>query len=71
MADLKDYSGGFNPNLRLFDFSKEALIRLLISASKAYVGIDGVWTTLMREKFGDRATFDYDKEVRFWQSSGA
>lgn len=65
MAELKDYSGPFDPDLRLTDFSKEALIKLLISASKAYLGIDGVWTTLMREKVGDRAAFDYDKEVWF------
>ena len=65
MADLKDYGGEFNPNLRLSDFSKETLIKLLISASKAYIGMDGVWTTLMRDKVGDRAAFDYDKEVWF------
>ncbi len=65
MAELKDYSGPFDPNLRLTDFSKEALTKLLISASKAYIGMDGVWTTLMREKVGDRAAFDYDKEVWF------
>jgi hypothetical protein len=67
MAELQDYSGEFDPNLTLRDFSKEALIELLVSASKAYLGIDGVWTGLMRQKFGDRVAFDYDKEVWFSQ----
>ncbi len=67
MDELKDYSGEFDPNLTLRDFSKEALIKLLVSASKAYLGIDGVWTTLMRQKYGDRMAFDYDKEVWFTQ----
>ncbi|MCX6000333.1 MAG: DUF6125 family protein, partial [Chloroflexi bacterium] len=70
MRELHDYSGEFNPNLRLTDFSKEALIRLLVSASKAYLGIDGVWTTLMRQKYGDRAAFDFDKEVWFGKALG-
>ena len=68
MDELKDYSGEFDPDLRLPDFSKEALIRLLVSASKAYLGIDGVWTSLMRKKYGDRVAFDYDKEV--WSTQG-
>ena len=68
MAEAKDYSGEFNPNLRLTDFSKEALIKLLISASKAYLGVDGLWTTMMRGKVGDRAAFDLDKEM--WFSKG-
>ena len=68
MAEAKDYSGEFNPNLRLTDFSKEALIKLLISTSKAYLGVDGLWTTMMRGKVGDRAAFDLDKEM--WFSKG-
>ncbi|MFC2000199.1 DUF6125 family protein [Chloroflexota bacterium] len=67
MPEMNDYSGEFDPGLTLQDFSKEALIRLLVSASKAYLGIDGVWTTLMRKKLGDRVAFDYDKEVWFSQ----
>ena len=68
MAELQDYSGEFNPDLSLPDFSKEALIRLLVGASKLYLGIDGVWTGLMRKKYGDQAAFDYDKEVWFSQA---
>lgn len=68
MAELKDYSGKFDNDLTLMDFSKEALAKLLVSASKAYLGIDGVWTTLMRKKYGDQVGFDLDKEVWFSQA---
>ena len=68
MGELHDYSGEFNPDLTLPDFSREALIRLLVAAGKLYLGIDGVWTGLMRQKYGDKTAFDYDKEV--WFSKG-
>jgi len=68
MAELEDYSGEFNAELTLPDFSKEALMRLLVAAGKLYLGIDGVWTGLMRKKYGDKAAFDFDKEV--WFSKG-
>jgi hypothetical protein len=63
MADLRDYSGPFDPSLKLTDFSKEALIRLIQACCKDYLGIDGSWTSLMREKLGDKATFAYANEV--------
>jgi hypothetical protein len=66
MKDLLDYSGEFNPQLKLQDFSKDALIRLLVAASKLYTGIDPLWVAAMRKKFGDRVAFDYDKEI--WQT---
>ena len=36
MKELPDYSGDFDPNLKLQDFSKEALIKLLLAAGKLY-----------------------------------
>lgn len=68
MGELQDYSGDFNADLTLPDFSKEALMRLLVASGKLYLGIDGIWTGLMRKKYGDRAAFDLDKEV--WFSKG-
>ncbi len=64
--DLADYSGDFNPNLKLEDFSKEALIKLLVAAGKLYVGVDPLWVSTMRERYGDRVAFDLDKEI--WQA---
>ncbi|MCX5998463.1 MAG: DUF6125 family protein [Chloroflexi bacterium] len=66
MRELQDYSGAFDPNLRLGDFSKEALLRLFTAACKDYLGIDGTWLTLMRRKVGDETAFRYSDEV--WQS---
>jgi hypothetical protein len=66
MKDLPDYSGEFNPNLKLQDFSKEALIKLLVAAGKLYTGVDPLWVAAMRQRFGDRVAFDYDKEI--WQA---
>jgi hypothetical protein len=68
MGELHDYSGEFNADLTLPDFSKEAILRLLVASGKLYLGIDGIWTGLMRKKHGDKVAFDYDKEV--WFSKG-
>ena len=64
--DLADYSGEFDPNLTLQDFSKEALIKLLIAAGRLYTGMDPLWVSAMRQKYGDRVAFDLDKEI--WQT---
>ena len=64
--DLVDYSGEFDPNLKLEDFSKEALIQLLKAAGKLYVGVDPLWVSIMRQRHGDRVAFDLDKEI--WQT---
>jgi hypothetical protein len=68
MGELQDYSGEFNADLTLLDFSKEAILRLLVATGKLYLGIDGIWTGLMRQKLGDKQAFDFDKEV--WFSKG-
>jgi hypothetical protein len=66
LKDLRDYSGDFDPQLNLRDFSKDALISLLVAASKLYTGVDPIWVAAMRKRYGDRVAFDYDKEV--WQT---
>ena len=52
MAELEDYGGQFNPDLKLEDFSKAALIRLYAAACKDYLGIDGIWLARIRKKYG-------------------
>lgn len=66
MKELADYSGDFDPQLKLQDFSKDALIKLLITAGRLYTGVDPLWVAAMRKRFGDRVAFDYDKEI--WQA---
>ena len=63
MKELQDYSGEFIPDLKLEDFSKDALIRLYQAACKDYLGIDGIWLGLLRQKYGDQVAFGHDVEV--------
>ncbi|MFC1944868.1 DUF6125 family protein [Chloroflexota bacterium] len=63
MQELKDYSGEFRPGLRLQDLSKDTLIQLLTATAKLYVGIDGTWHKLMREKFNNNIAHQYESEV--------
>jgi len=63
VAELEDYSGPFKPDLKLEDFSKPVLIRLLQAACKDYLGIAGIWLTFMRQKYGDEVSFGHDVEV--------
>ena len=63
MKELKDYSGEFSPDVKLEDFSKDALLRLFHATARQYLGIDGVWYSLIREKFGDQVARDLEFEV--------
>jgi hypothetical protein len=63
MEELRDYSGEFKPGLSMEDFSKQALIGLWRAAGKLYVGLDGMWYSLMREKFGEDAARELDAEL--------
>ena len=62
MAELQDYSGDFNPNLKITDFSKEALIRLWEAAAKLYIGMDGMWWTLIKQRYGEKTAVDLSAE---------
>lgn len=51
---LTDYSGPLKANLRLEDFSKETLIRLIRLYSRLYFALDGFWYLSVKERFGDK-----------------
>lgn len=68
MAELKDYSGTFNPKLRYEDFSKDALIKLLIQYSRAYNFMMGSWHNVMRRRYGDKIAMECDIEQ--WMATG-
>lgn len=53
MKELKDYGGGFKNDLKLEDFSKDFLIRMMRQWSRAYIKIDEVWAGLVKEKAGE------------------
>ena len=63
MGELNDYSGEFKPYLKMADFSKEALLRLLTAYARCYPGMDGLWFTLCREQFGDEKARELDEEI--------
>ncbi|MEA1958596.1 MAG: DUF6125 family protein [Chloroflexota bacterium] len=65
MADMQDYSGPFQKDIKLEDFSKEALIRLYQAACRDYLGIDGLWLGLMRQKYGDKQAWQY--HINVWE----
>lgn len=63
MEELKDYSGDFRPDLKLQDFSKDALVRMWLAAAKLYVGIDGLWNTIIKERFGKQTARELGEEL--------
>jgi len=63
MKELKDYSGEFRGDIRLEDFSKDTLLRLLYATARQYLGIDAVWNSVVKEKFGGHIARDLEMEV--------
>ncbi len=63
MEELKDYSGEYNPDLKLEDFSKEALVGLLKSYQTIFVGLMGMWNTVNRERMSAEEAFKLDADV--------
>ena len=72
MLDMKalkdDYRGPFEPNLRYDDFSREALIKLLVQYSRSYQILLGAWYDVMRDRYGDKAAIECD--IAQWMISG-
>jgi len=63
MADLTEYSGPFNPNIKANDFSKETLVELLVHWAKQYIKFEGYYQGAIREHLGDQAANDWACEV--------
>lgn len=61
--ELEDYGGTFNPDLQMTDFSKDALIRLVYVAARDYIGMDGIWHSLVRENYGIDKANDFTRAV--------
>lgn len=60
MGKLKDYSGPYQANLKLEDFSKEALIRLVRLYCKCYLAMDGFWYLAIKEKISNEQALACD-----------
>ncbi len=63
MGELKDYSGHFKPDLKMEDFSSGSLVQLWHAAGKLYVGLDGIWYGLIRDRYGEGAARELDALV--------
>jgi len=63
MKLLEDYSGEFRSDLKMEHFSRGALTRLWRAAGKLYVGLDGIWYSLIRERFGEDMARELDAEI--------
>ena len=63
MKELNDYSGQYRPDLKLEEFSRDALIRLLKSYQVAFVGFMGMWNTVNRERMDSEEAFRLDADV--------
>lgn len=60
MAELKDYSGPFNPNIKYEDFSKDALSNLLREYTRSYFVYMGEWHRVMRERYSEVEALECD-----------
>jgi hypothetical protein len=63
MAELDNFSGPFDPNFKVEDLSKDALLKLWYSTCRLLIGIDGHWAARVREKLGEEATFEINNGV--------
>jgi hypothetical protein len=63
MAELNDYSGEYKPDLKFEDFSKEALIKLLLEYQKILTRLDGYWMGLVAEKYGYKEACAFEGAV--------
>jgi hypothetical protein len=64
MKELADYSGEFLSDLAMQDFSREALVKLLTTYAKLYMGMDGFWYMSVMERHGNEEALACD--MRAW-----
>jgi hypothetical protein len=65
MEEMKDYSGPFNPDLRIEYFSKDMIIKLLDLYSRAWMLMDGLWHTRVLAQLGEEEALKGSMDVWF------
>jgi predicted nucleic-acid-binding Zn-ribbon protein len=60
MAELIDYSGKFNSDLKFDDFSKEWLIKYIREISSDYLKISEYWQNEVQKKFGQKQAMEFE-----------
>ena len=63
MTELKDYSGEFKPDLKMEDFSKEALVKLWHASGHMYTSQAQCWHDVIEERFGREVVEEIETEV--------
>lgn len=63
--ELDDYSGPFEPDLRLSDFSKEALMKLVEVGGEIYGSVNRQWYLQAVERFGQEVADEMHHAVWF------
>jgi hypothetical protein len=69
MSELNNYTGEFRPDVKLSDFSKEALIQLVRAAAKCYAAQTSYWWTAAKELYGEETANKLQEHV--WLKGGA
>ena len=64
-TEIDDYSGPFEPDLRLDDFSKEGLKKLVEVGGAIYGAVNNTWYAAVAEKFGREVADELHHEVWF------
>ena len=60
MKELTEYGGNFNPDIRLEDFSKETLAKLLRAYRRLFIAIDGFWYLSVMQKMNEITATECD-----------
>ena len=60
MEKLNDYSGQFLPDLKLSDFSHDALAMLSELYCKLYIAVDGFWYLTLKERISNQEALASD-----------
>jgi hypothetical protein len=68
MEELQDYSGEFSPDLRMQDFSKDALVGLWKACGQYALKISQYWTLAVMEEFGEEAALKLSRKI--WCEKG-
>ncbi len=63
--EIDDYSGPFEPDLRLDDFSKEGLKKLVEVGGAIYGAVNNTWYAAVADKFGKEIADELHHEVWF------
>jgi len=63
--ELDDYSGPFEPDLRLSDFSKKGLMKLVEIGGEIYGTVNRNWYSAVTERFGSEVADELHHQVWF------